>query len=202
MLNTLRTHAGGLILWVICSLIGSLLPIWVTIFVGWLFDRPFDINRIILHGDFFLYSAAFLAPVIYQVGAQLKKQETILGLGWIIFAVIALLFSAIAYMAVDREILNIGTTYSPGLKQTTIISFILFGVALLFSVSVFLNEQQLLDLNDIKGAEAADQKALLAKVTSLSPVAVEFQKPSPQVETDSGAPETELMEKFKEPANV
>jgi hypothetical protein len=55
------------------NLLGSLMPIWGTYFVLKLHQQPFHLNDFVKHGEFALYTAAFLAPALQLVVSNIKS---------------------------------------------------------------------------------------------------------------------------------
>ena len=146
-----------------------MMPLWVTLFMRWAYGVPFNLQGFILRGDFALYSAAFLAPILYQIAARMKREKTVLGTGAIILSTLGLVFSALIYTVVNPEMITNGAT--PQVHNTAGVIKVSLGlliVAFLFAVCVFLNEQQL-ELEDLNNAEFIDSSILNMKMDELKP---------------------------------
>ena len=178
--KTWRQHWWNALLWGIFCLTGSLLPLWATLFIRGVYGHPYRFEDFVLHGDLALYAAAFLAPAIYQIIFRMKNHSSFLGVGAVILAIMALLFSAIVYMVVNPEL--VAPAVSQQIHDYTLLNFVSYSLllaAVAFSVFVFLNEQQLA-FEDLAGAEKIDQEVLISKV--------EMRNPEPANATPLAAP--------------
>ena len=82
------------------NFLGSLMPIWATFFLLKLHHQRFYLNDFVKHGEFALYTAAFLAPALQLVVRNIRSSKYVLGTGAVLFAVAGLVFSGIIYSGV------------------------------------------------------------------------------------------------------
>jgi hypothetical protein len=142
-------------MWVAYNFLGSLMPIWGTYFLLHLYDQPFVLNDFAKHGEFALYTAAFLAPALQQVVKSIRNQKYVLGTGAVLIAVTGLVISAIIYSG-----LTTGLTLKTSLEQhggpVVLLAkpseaflfsstLVLFGSSLVFAFIVTLIENVLMD---------------------------------------------------------
>jgi hypothetical protein len=199
--KTCRQHWWNALLWGVFSLTGSLLPLWATLFIRGVYGHPYNLEDFVLHGDLVLYAAAFLAPAIYQIIFRMKNNTSFLGIGAVVFATMALLFSAIVYMVVNPEL--VAPSISQKITDYTLLNFVSYSllfVAIAFSVFVFLNEQQLA-FEDLKNAEKIDQEVLSAKIEKQRPASAHAAILKQPQELSEPELENALSNTFKENPN-
>ena len=193
-----RAHWRNALYWFLCAILGGLLPLWVTLFIRAIYERSLNLEGFVLHGDPVLYAAAFLGPVIYHVGARMRKDTSILGMGALITAVIALLLSAIVYVVVNPEIASSGTlqqAHGHSFLNLTTWSLLLLSSCL--SLCVFMNEQQL-EFEEFDQAEKAGQQTLRKKIQERNPPSANATPIVPAPGSEEPVSEEELMGKFTE----
>lgn len=180
---------------------GSLLPLWLTIFLRRAYDLPNNFEDFVLRGDLVLIAAAFLAPAIYQVGVRMRKEASFLGIGAIILAVVGLLFSALVYVVLNPEVAASRQGLpTPDYKFVSVVSWVLFLFAFTLAVCIFLNEQQL-EFENLQAAEKIDQTVLSSQLEELKPEAVNAQPLETQPDATDAEMQDALKDKFKEDAD-
>jgi hypothetical protein len=182
------------LLWVGYNLLGSLMPIWGTYFLLKLHHQHFQINDFAKHGEFALYTAAFLAPALQLVVRNIKDAKYVLGTGAVLFAVAGLVVAVNVYSGVV-----VGVPAPETIDEVFLlrVSIILFLASLVFAVVVTLIENQLLNPN-VRKSDAEDRRALDVKFTQKRPeVATEVQDLPPLPEDSRIMPEQDLAARFK-----
>lgn len=200
--KTCRKNWWSALLWGLFTLAGSLLPLWATLFIRGVHGQPYRLEDFVLRGDLVLYAAAFLAPAIYQIVFRMKNNTSFLGLGAVIIAVMAILASAIVYMVVNPELIS--QTPAEQIHETALLDFVSYSLLLasvVFSVFVFLNEQQL-EFTDLKGAEKIDQAVLTAVFEEKNPTAAHVSILTQPPDAAEQETEETLSQKFTEDADV
>ena len=94
-----RQHWWDTIVWFLFTVLVSLLPVWGSCIIFGLFSLPIEFQAFIKGGEFAIYSAALLAPVLYTIMRELGapfRPRTIVGL----FAIIFLMISVILFAGV------------------------------------------------------------------------------------------------------
>jgi hypothetical protein len=177
-----------------------MMPLWVTLFMRWAYGLPFRVESFILRGDFALYSAAFLAPILYQIAARMKSEKTRLGLGAMILSTLGLVFSALIYTVLNPEMTTNGVALQVHNTAGVIrLSLAMLLFAFLFAVCVFLNEQQL-EPEDLANAELIDSSILNMKMDELAPQPTATELIEAPVE-ELADTEAELKDRFVEDNN-
>jgi hypothetical protein len=121
-----KQHWWDTILWFLFTVLVSLLPVWGSCIIFGLFSLPIKFETFISGGEFAIYSAALLAPVLYTILKELGapfRPRTIVGL----LAIVFLMVSAILFAGVTA-----GTRTSEGSSPIKI------NIAFLATVSVIL----------------------------------------------------------------
>jgi hypothetical protein len=181
--------------------VGVMMPLWVTLFMRWAYGLPFRVESFILRGDFALYSAAFLAPTLYEIAARMKSEKSRLGLGAMILSTLGLLFSALIYTVLNPEMATNGVALQVHNAAGVIrLSLAMLFLAFLFAVCVFLNQQQL-DPEDLANAELIDSNILSTKMDELGPQPTAAEPIAAPVEEPADT-EAELKNKFVEDDNA
>jgi uncharacterized membrane protein YhaH (DUF805 family) len=181
------------LLWVGYNLLGSLMPIWGTYFLLQLHHQNFVLNDFIKHGEFALYTAAFLAPALQLVVRNIRDAKYVLGTGAVLFAVAGLVVSGIIYSGVV-----VGVPSPQQIDESFLfkVSIILFASSLAFAVLVTLIENQQLNPNVTK-SEADDQKALNDKVSAKKPESASGVRVVPESQDERPVtPEGDLAARF------
>lgn len=200
--GALRAHWRNTLYWGLCALLGGLLPLWITLFVRRIYERPMDVQSFVLRGDVVLYAAAFLAPAIYQVAVRMKDEGSILAVGAVITAVIALLMSAIVYVVMNPGIVPGGPPLQiHNYRFINEVSCGLLLLSLMLSICVFLNEQQL-QFEAFDRAEKHGQETLGERVAEANPQPANVALLAPLPGADVLPPEAELKERFREDEHV
>jgi hypothetical protein len=179
LLVTIRRASPGAwwetLLWVGYNFLGSLMPIWATFLLLRLHHQHFRLNDFVKHGEFALYTAAFLAPALQLVVRNIKNSKYVLGTGAVLFAVAGLVFSGIIYSGVAPAAPSLEQTGLPpplGIDERFLfyVSMILFTLSLAFAVLVTLIENQPLSTN-IQKSEEEGEKQLADKFSGKKPEA-------------------------------
>ena len=130
------------------------MPIWGTYFLLKLHHQPFHIDDFAKHGEFALYTAAFLAPALQLVVQNIKDSRYVLGTGAVLFAVAGLVVAVTVYSGVV-----VGAPFPESLDEHFLftVSIVLFLASLGFAVVVTLIENQLLNPN-LQKSDAEDRR--------------------------------------------
>jgi hypothetical protein len=186
------------LLWVGYNMLGSLMPLWGTYFLLKLHHQAFHVNDFSKHGEFALYTAAFLAPALQLVLRNIKDAKYVLGTGAVLFAVAGLVVAVNVYSGVVVGVAPPDTIDELFLLQ---VSIILFLASLGFAVVVTLVENSILNPN-VRKADAEDRKVLEGKFTQKAPEpAREVRDLPPSPEDAPVIPEQDLAACFR-PVNT
>ncbi len=119
------------------NVLGALLPSWGTALLLPLFGHELLYGDFAKHGEFALYSAAFLSPALFVILRHMKKGRYVLGSGFALFVVAGLLASALVYAGVTSAapIAN-ATTMSNSQSLNDRYLVVLSTLLLLFSLVV------------------------------------------------------------------
>jgi hypothetical protein len=91
-------------LWAISSAVGSFMPIWGAFFLLRLHHEPFQLVDFARHGELGLYAAAFLAPSIYMVLKNMRKDRNPPLQGTSVFlALVGVLMAAFIYAGTNPQ---------------------------------------------------------------------------------------------------
>jgi hypothetical protein len=181
------------------NLLGSLMPIWGTYFLLQLHHQHFVLNDFIKHGEFALYTAAFLAPALQLVVRNIRDAKYVLRPGAVLFAVAGLVVSGIIYSGV---VVGVPSPQQIDEEFLFKVSIILFASSLAFAVLVTLIENQQLNPNVTK-SEADDRKALDDKVSAKKPESASGVREIAEAQDDSPIiPEEDLAAKFTPKADA
>jgi hypothetical protein len=173
------------------------MPIWGTYFLLKLHHQQFYINDFARHGEFALYTAAFLAPALQLVVRNIRDAKYVLGTGAVLFAVAGLVVAVNVYSGVV-----VGVPFPEKIDETFLlsVSIILFVASLGFAVLVTLIENQLLHPN-VQKSETEDRKELNARFTQKQPEAAPIVRELPPLpDEDRVIPEQELANRFHDGA--
>jgi len=192
--------------WSLASLIGGLMPLWTAMFLRGLHKQPIGISDFATRGDFALYSAAFLAPAIYQVAASVRRETSFLRTGAMTLCSMMLAFSAIVFTSVNPDLVRsrnvdpsqvLGPTNNHFLLT---VSWILLIFGFLMAFAVFLNQSYLENPN-LTVSENVDIGLLSRQFTLRRPVGVATTDPTAEVPISEHLLETELKDRFEEDTN-
>ena len=186
-------HWQNALWWSLCNFGGGLAPLWIAIFLRRLFSHPANLRSFVEHGDLALYAAAFLAPLLFQIVARIRRAGSLLQIGALILTSLALVFAALVFTAVSPELANRGIVNEALLLRSSSMVF-LFASGM--AIAVFLNEAQL-ENPDLTAAEMVDRTILSDAVQSRSPVVAPGLITPPIQEPDFGADEAELRRRFQ-----
>lgn len=147
--------------WFGFNVLGGLMPLWGTYVLWILHSQKFAPIDFLSHGEFALYSAAFLAPALQQVLRNIKDTKYVLGPGTVLLAVAALVVSVLIYSGVQPP---------QTVDQRILVrwSLILLPVSVLFSVMVTLIENQMAE-PDIAIAERRELERLSDQIDAKQP---------------------------------
>lgn len=175
------------------------MPIWGTYFLLKLHHQHFLLNDFVKHGEFALYTAAFLAPALQLVVRNIKDSKYVLGTGSVLFALAGLVVAVNIYSGVV-----VGVSSPEQIDETFLfrVSIILFSSSLGFAVLVALIENQVANPN-VTGSEAADRRALNERFSERQPEpAALANNVVPKQDEPEIVPEDDLAAKFKADNNV
>lgn len=125
--------------WLGFNVVGSFMPIWGSFFLLGLSNRPFIFRDFMKHGEFALYSAAFLAPALQVIAGNLRNKRYVLSMGSLLVAVIGLGISMIVYAGVVVIPLGALNLHEPFLFS---VSRVLLPASLIFVFLVTLLQKQ------------------------------------------------------------
>jgi hypothetical protein len=130
--------------WLGFNVLGSFMPIWGSFFLLRLSGQAFVIRDFMKHGEFALYTAAFLAPALQLIVRNLRNKRYILRTGSVLLCLAGLLISAIVYAGV------VTMTGPPGFSAQRLneeflfrTSWIIFPASLIFVLGVTLLQNQM-----------------------------------------------------------
>jgi hypothetical protein len=95
--STTPTHWTEAASWLGFSVLGGLVPIWGQIILLTLFSRPFGMFDLLKHGEFVLYSAAFIAPALYLVIKDFREIRFVRRQLFVLIAGFVLFIAALVY---------------------------------------------------------------------------------------------------------
>jgi hypothetical protein len=95
--STTPAHWTEAASWLGFRILGGLVPIWGQIILLTLFSRPFSIFDLLNHGEFVLYSSAFIAPSLYIVIKDFREIKFVRRQLFVLLAGFALFVSALVY---------------------------------------------------------------------------------------------------------
>lgn len=138
-------------------LVGSLLPIWLTLIMLKLFSTKFSYTDLIDHGELAIYAAALITPALHIIIKDRQMKTFPYRTGLVIFSIIILItsvgfFSGVVVSAVKSDI---GILDKKFLRYMTT-SLWLFSIIISYLVSVLDCSLTTPDLNAIKGVEMKD----------------------------------------------
>jgi hypothetical protein len=92
-------------LWAISSAVGSFMPIWGAFFLLRLHREPFQLVEFARHGELGLYAAAFLAPSVYLILKNMRKDKFPPFQGTSVFlALVGILMAAFIYAGTNPQL--------------------------------------------------------------------------------------------------
>lgn len=188
--------------WAAFNLFGSLMPMWCAYILLRLHAQPVHFGDFISHGEFALYTAAFLSPSLYQVLRNIKESKYVLGTGSVMVAVVGLGIVATLYAGVGANVSPTPDTARlpvDGVHFLIVWSVVLFIFSLLFGCFVTLVENQFTEPNVERIRSLGEQKLEKAVVAQKPEVSdqvkdLAFNEPVPAPIQD-----TALARAFKEP---
>jgi hypothetical protein len=95
--STTQDHWSEASSWLGFTTLGGLVPIWGQIILLMLFSRPFSIFDLLNHGEFVLYSSAFVAPALYLVIKDFRETKFVRRQLFVLTAGFVLFVSALVY---------------------------------------------------------------------------------------------------------
>lgn len=170
------------------------MPIWGTYFLLKLHHQQFYLNDFVRHGEFALYTAAFLAPALQLVVRNIKDAKYVLGTGAVLFAVAGLVVAVNIYSGVV-----VGASYPQQLDELFLfrVSIILFVSSLGFAVLVALIQDQI-SSPDVEESEAEGRRSLNKRFSEKRPESAPAASTHPPPSEEPGpVPEASLASKFR-----
>jgi hypothetical protein len=207
--NASWRHWQSTLMWVAYNCLGSLMPIWGSYFLLHLFHQTFTLNDFAKHGEFALYTAAFLAPALQQVVRNIKNEKYVLGTGAVLISVTGLVVSAIIYSGLITVQTLSGPPSSSGPAKSPLdehflfnATLVIFVLSLIFAVFVTLIENVVLEV-PAGGIGTSSEKHFQATFAATNPESapatpnvLEVQERSPEQE------EATLASAFKASQNA
>jgi len=91
-------------LWFIWNVIASLLPLWGTAFLFWIFGKHISLYDTLKHGEFVLYSAAFVGGAMYVNRRDIfPSRNTVNILLFLLLIISLMVFVAITVLSVGNN---------------------------------------------------------------------------------------------------
>ena len=202
-------HWRSTLMWVAYNILGSLMPIWGTYFLLHLYHQSFILNDFAKHGEFALYTAAFLAPALQQVVQSIRHQRYVLGTGAVLISVTGLVVSAIIYSGLTTgSTLMLRPANSSNLLAPTSLNesfllastLVLFALSLMFAFAVMLIEKVVFEPS-LANMESASEKKLQHEFAAALPEsATGLIERTPATPPTADHEEMQLAQVFKEPS--
>jgi hypothetical protein len=165
-------HWRQALLWAFSNAVGSFMPIWGAFFLLRLHRIDFRFADFARHGEFALYAAAFLAPAVYQILRNMRREKFPLKAGSILLALAGILMTAFIYAGTNPQF---GATPTNGGQldehYLMTVSGSLLSIAFLFSFLVMLIDNVTND-PDLGVSDRVNQAFLEAAVAIDVPKAI------------------------------
>lgn len=147
--------------WFGFNVLGGLMPIWATPFLLRIHKQRIAYAELVSHGEFALYSAAFLAPVLLVIFRIRRRDRYILGPGIGLLALAALLFCAFIYSTAAS---TAGTPSQQSLDVDFVVqsSSVIFAVTIVLALLVAFVENRATNLN-LREMETRERETLRTK---------------------------------------
>lgn len=151
--------------WLGFNFLGGLLPTWGGALLLRLRGQHLVYSDFAKHGEFALYSAAFLAPALLVIFRYVKRSRYVLGAGSGLMAVFGLLASAFVYATAATPTANpaahaIEAGYDVGYLVAFSTGLLVFSLIVALLVAFVENQATNLDLQQV---ETRQQEELRAK---------------------------------------
>ena len=115
-------HVRDAILYIIYYAVGTLMPLWAGLLLLSLMNQPIGSNTFLDQGQFAIYSAAALTPVVYVLSKDHKGHETAF---YMLIMVVCLLISVLIFTLAESTSLAPDTD-SPNKSYLRIASVIVY----------------------------------------------------------------------------
>lgn len=132
--------------WLGFNVLGGLLPTWGTALVLRLRGQRILFADFARHGEFALYSAAFLAPALLVIFRYARRSRYVLGAGSGLMAVAGLLVCALVYATATSAAIN-PSEHSVDVPYLVNFSTSLLVLSLVLALLVAFVENQAMNLN-------------------------------------------------------
>ena len=143
-----RENWRDAISWLAYTVLGTFLPLLASFFLLGLRHQEFHLNDFLRHGEFALYTAAFLAPALQLIVRSMRTSGYVLGTGSVLISVFGLVLSAIVYSGVVTSSgLPSGVSQILDERFLFWISILMLPASLAFSLVVNLMENQRMSPN-------------------------------------------------------
>jgi len=197
ILNCSPKHWREAFLWAFSNVVGSFMPIWGAFFLLRLHHTPFLWVDFARHGEFGIYSAAFLAPAIYQILKSIRRDKFPLKTGSVLLALFGILMAAFIYAGTNPQFAPNAAVQSGTVDEAYLmrISGTLLLLAFTFSFLVTLMDAVASE-PDLGYADKVNQVLLQAEVTVDQPAAVSDIADVAPPETGSVPSDANLREQF------
>jgi len=147
--------------WLGFNVLGGLLPTWGSALLLRLRGQQLVYSDFAKHGEFALYSAAFLAPALLVIFRYVKRSRYVLGAGSGLMAVSGLLVSALVYATAASASAN-PTDHAIDVGYLVAFSTGLLVFSLIVALLVAFVENQATNLN-LQQVESRQQEELRTK---------------------------------------
>ena len=134
--NTKWKHLKDTFLYVFYYGAGTLMPIWLGMLLLALFDQPIGLTSFIDQGQFAIYSAAAITPLIYIL---VKNHKGLESASYTLVLIICLIVSALIFTVADSRSLPL-FTLEPNKEYIRVSSICIYGFSLLAIFFIQLHE--------------------------------------------------------------
>lgn len=129
--------------WLGFNVLGSLMPIWGSFFLLKLGSHAFAFRDFMIHGEFALYTAAFLAPAFQLIARNLPDKRYVFRTGSLFIALAGLVISALIYAGVVTITSSSGSPQKLNEWFLFRTSWIIFPASLIFVLCINLVQNQI-----------------------------------------------------------
>ena len=148
------------IYWLGFNVLGGLLPTWGTALLLRLRGQQIIYSDFARHGEFALYSAAFLAPALLVIFRYARRSRYVLGAGSALLAVAGLLVSAFVYATATSASVSPNEPIDIGYLVPFSVCLLVFSFVLAFLAAFMENQAANLNLHEV---EEKQQESLRKK---------------------------------------
>ncbi len=148
--------------WLGFNVLGGLMPIWGTFVLLRIYGQEIRYADMARHGEFALYSAAFLAPALQIIFRHVRSTKFVLGAGSGLVGIAGLVVAALSYAGIATALLR--PTEAPPLNLSFVVRFStgLLILSIGFALLVAFVENQSINFN-IRELERKSEDELKAR---------------------------------------